>query len=148
MAGSWHYRLCARTSDARFCGMRQRDSSAARAIHRPLTVREWCSACRLRGLFCWQEYLYRVPQDRGRPLDRILYNLGLLDNTLGNTSAAEGYLIKAFEKEPENYDYLYALATFYLEHGEKAKAMIYARQLAQKFPDNPAGRQLVDAAGK
>ena len=78
---------------------------------------------------------------------RILYNLGLLENTLGNTSAAEGYLLRALGKEADSYDYLYALAAFYLEHGEKAKAMIYARQLAQKFPGNPAGRQLMDAAG-
>jgi tetratricopeptide (TPR) repeat protein len=79
---------------------------------------------------------------------RILYNLGLLENALGNTSAAEGYLLKVLGREPDNYDYLYALATFYIEHGEKAKAMIYARQLAQKFPENPAGRQLIDAAGR
>jgi tetratricopeptide (TPR) repeat protein len=79
---------------------------------------------------------------------RILYNLGLLENALGNTAAAEGYLLKALGREPDNYDYLYALSTFYLEHGEKAKAMIYARQLAQKFPDDRAARQLVDAAGR
>jgi Tfp pilus assembly protein PilF len=79
---------------------------------------------------------------------RILYNLGLLENAMGNTGAAEGYLLKVLGREPDNYDYLYALATFYIEHGEKAKAMIYARQLAQKFPENPAGSQLIDAAGK
>ncbi|MDX9904800.1 MAG: tetratricopeptide repeat protein, partial [Bacteroidales bacterium] len=79
---------------------------------------------------------------------RILYNLGLLENALGNTAAAEGYLLKVLGMDPDNYDYLYALATFYLEHSEKGRAMIYARQLAQKFPDDRAARQLVDAAGR
>ncbi len=79
---------------------------------------------------------------------RILYNLGLLENALGNTAAAEDYLLKVLGREPDNYDYLYALATFYLEHDEKERAMNYARQLAQRFPGNPAGRQLMDAAGK
>jgi predicted CXXCH cytochrome family protein len=79
---------------------------------------------------------------------RILYNLGLLENALGNTAAAEGYLLKTLGRDPDNYDYLYALATFYLEHGEKAEAMIYARQLAQKFPNDPAGLQLIEAAGR
>jgi tetratricopeptide (TPR) repeat protein len=76
---------------------------------------------------------------------RILYNLGLLENTLGNASAAEGYLLRALGSEPGSFDYLYAVTTFYLEHGQKAKALSYARQIAEKFPDNPVGKQLVEA---
>jgi Tfp pilus assembly protein PilF/cytochrome c553 len=79
---------------------------------------------------------------------RIIYNLGLLENAMGNTTKAEEYLQRALAREADNYDYIYALATFYLEQGEKARAMTYARQLAQKFPDSPAGRQLMDAAGR
>jgi tetratricopeptide (TPR) repeat protein len=79
---------------------------------------------------------------------RILYNLGLLENALGNTSSAEDYLVRALNKEPNSYDYLYALATFYLEHGQKEKALDYARQLAEKYPSDPAGRQLTEAAGR
>jgi tetratricopeptide (TPR) repeat protein len=79
---------------------------------------------------------------------RILYNLGLLENTLGNTANAEGYLLRALKREPDSFDYLYALATFYIEHDQNSKALTYARQLAEKFPDDPAGRQLVDAANK
>jgi len=79
---------------------------------------------------------------------RIVYNLGLLENAMGNTSRAEEYLLKALKGEPGNYDYIYALATFYLEHGQKSKALTYAMQLTEKFPENPAGRQLIDAAGK
>ncbi len=77
---------------------------------------------------------------------RILYNLGLLENSLGNTAAAEGYLLKALDREPDNYDFLYALTTFYLEHKQNAKALPYARQIADKFPSNPAGNQLLEAA--
>ncbi len=65
---------------------------------------------------------------------RILYNLGLLENSLGNTAAAEGYLLKALGREPDNFDFLYALTTFYLEHKQNAKALPYARQIAEKFP--------------
>ncbi len=79
---------------------------------------------------------------------RILYNLGLLENTLGNTATAEGYLLRALKREPDNYDYLYALATFYIEHNQKSKALTYARKLAVNFPESPAGRQLIDVAGK
>ncbi len=79
---------------------------------------------------------------------RILYNLGLLENSLGNTAAAEGYLLKALGREPDNFDFLYALATFYLEHKQNAKALPYARQIAEKFPQNPAGNQLLEAAKK
>ncbi len=82
----------------------------------------------------------------GQP--RIVYNLGLLENTMGNTAAAEEYLIRALRTEPDNYDFLYALSTFYLEHGKKDRAMTYARLLADKFPGDPAGRQLIDAAGR
>jgi tetratricopeptide (TPR) repeat protein len=79
---------------------------------------------------------------------RILYNLGLLENTLGNTSAAEGYLLRALRNDPDSFDYLYAITTFYLEHGQKTRALAYARQMAEKFPDDPAGHKLIEAAGK
>jgi tetratricopeptide (TPR) repeat protein len=79
---------------------------------------------------------------------RIIYNLGLLENSLGNTAAAEGYLLKALGREPDNFDFLYALTTFYIEHNQNAKSLPYARQIAEKFPGNPAGNQLIEAAKK
>ncbi|HWR74371.1 MAG TPA: tetratricopeptide repeat protein [Bacteroidales bacterium] len=79
---------------------------------------------------------------------RILYNLGLLENSLGNTAAAEENLLKALNREPDNYDFLYAITTFYLEHKQNTKALPYARQIAEKFPQNPAGNQLLEAAKK
>ena len=56
--------------------------------------------------------------------------------------------MKALNREPGSYDYLYALATFYLEHGKKDKAMTYARKLADRYPGDLAGSQLVEAAGR
>ena len=72
----------------------------------------------------------------------------MLENSLGNKAAAEEYLLKALSREPDNFDFLYAIATFYLEHKQNAKAMPYARQMAEKFPENPAGNQLLEAAKK
>lgn len=79
---------------------------------------------------------------------RILYNLGLLENSEGNTDLAESYLLSAIKIEPDNFDFLYAACTFYLEHRQNNKAKIYAQLLANKFPDNPAGKQLLQAAAK
>jgi tetratricopeptide (TPR) repeat protein len=78
---------------------------------------------------------------------RILYNLGLLENSLGNTVMAERYLLRALSREPGNFDFLYAICTFYLGQGENARALPYARQIAEKFPENPVGGQLLQAAG-
>jgi outer membrane protein assembly factor BamD (BamD/ComL family) len=51
-------------------------------------------------------------------------------------------------KEPDNYDFLYAVCTFYLEHKQNQKAGVYARRLVEKYPDNPAGKQLLQAASQ
>ena len=77
---------------------------------------------------------------------RILYNLGLLENSLGNKAAAEDNLLKALNREPDNFDFLYAIATFYLDQKQNTKALIYAKHLIDKYPDNPAGNQLLQAA--
>jgi tetratricopeptide (TPR) repeat protein len=79
---------------------------------------------------------------------RILYNLALLENSMGNFSVAEKHLLTALNKEPDNFDFLYALCTFYLQQKKNAKAIEYAEQLIIKFPDNPAGNQLLQAASK
>jgi len=77
---------------------------------------------------------------------RIIYNLALLENSQGNSAQAEKYLLAALNKEPDNYDFIYALCTFYLEHKQNLKAADYAKQLIIKYPANPAGKQLLEAA--
>ena len=56
---------------------------------------------------------------------------------------AEEYLLKALKKEPDNYDFLYAICTFYLENRQNSKAKVYAHQIVSKYPSNPAGNQLL-----
>lgn len=81
------------------------------------------------------------------PLEpRIVYNLGLLENSQGNQGKAEEYLLRALKTEPDNFDFLYAICTFYIEHKQNAKAVGYARQIIDKFPQNPAGPELLKAA--
>jgi len=77
---------------------------------------------------------------------RILYNLGLLENSQGNKTAAEEYMLKAFNSDPGNYDFLYALCTFYLENKQNSKAEVFARQIIEKYPANPVGNQLLKFA--
>jgi len=79
---------------------------------------------------------------------RILYNLALFENSQGNSGQAEEYLIKALKAEPDNYDFLYATCTMFLEHNQKLKALEYAKRIADKFPQNPAGKQLIQAASR
>ena len=69
---------------------------------------------------------------------RIIYNLALLENSQGNSAQAEKYLLAALNKEPDNYDFIYALCTFYLEHKQNLKAADYAKQLIIKYPANPS----------
>jgi len=61
---------------------------------------------------------------------------------------AEEYLLKALNREPENFDFLYAVCTFYLEIKHNSKAAGYARQLIAKFPANPVGNQLLQLASR
>jgi tetratricopeptide (TPR) repeat protein len=79
---------------------------------------------------------------------RILYNLALFENSQGNPDKAEEYLIKALNEEPDNYDFLYAACTLFLEHNQKLKALEYAKRIVKKFPQNPAGQQLIEAASR
>jgi len=77
---------------------------------------------------------------------RIIYNLGLLENSQGNLTVAEEYLLQALKMEPDNFDFLFAVCTFYLEHRQNSKVIEYARRLDTKYPQNPAGKQLLQAA--
>jgi tetratricopeptide (TPR) repeat protein len=79
---------------------------------------------------------------------RIFYNFGLFENSQGNVKMAEEYLLNALQIEPDNYNFLYAVCTFYLEHNEKSKAAIHARRLMEKFPANAVGKQLLDMASR
>jgi tetratricopeptide (TPR) repeat protein len=73
---------------------------------------------------------------------RIYYNLGLIYQYLTNPPKAESSLLKAYSLSPDEFDVLYALATFYIQREKFQNATSYADELKTKFPSNPAGEQL------
>ncbi|MBI1371640.1 MAG: tetratricopeptide repeat protein [Phycisphaera sp.] len=77
--------------------------------------------------------------DRGR----YFYNLGLLYNQLKRPDDTEAALLKAHQLEPRNGEYLFALATTCRDAGHFDKALKYAQQLADIYPNDPGPQQLM-----
>jgi len=75
---------------------------------------------------------------------RVRYNLGLLLQQLKRDMEAEAALLGALEIEPDNQDYLYAAADYYLKRGMLRKARNIAEQMVEKHPGNPMGRNILD----
>ncbi len=75
---------------------------------------------------------------------RIHYNLGLLLAHLKRDSEAEAALQKTLEIEPDNLDFLYALAEFYIKRGRLEEAKPLAERMAAEFPSSPIGRNLLN----
>jgi len=80
-------------------------------------------------------------QDPAAGLPR--YRLGLILGRMRKFTQAEQALTEAIEREPKNFDYLYALAILYLESGQLEKSLAQARQLQALMPGVPATRQLI-----
>jgi tetratricopeptide (TPR) repeat protein len=74
---------------------------------------------------------------------RIHYNLGLLLQQLKQDSDAEASLIKAKELAPDNLDYLYALADFYLKRGKLKKAKSIAKEMVARHPNQRIGHDIL-----
>ncbi len=74
---------------------------------------------------------------------RIHYNLGLLLQILEREPEAEAELLTALEREPDNPEYLYALADHYLKRQEWTKARDFAERMALRHPEMPLGRELL-----
>jgi len=73
---------------------------------------------------------------------RIRYNLGLIQQHLGRLDEAEVSLVQVLEIEPENIDYLYALADHYIKRGEFRKALPVTEQMISAHPDQKVGHDL------
>ena len=71
------------------------------------------------------------------------YRLGLILGRMKKFTQAEQALSEAIEREPKNFDYLYALAILYLESGQLEKSLDKARQLQALMPGLPRTRQLI-----
>jgi tetratricopeptide (TPR) repeat protein len=74
---------------------------------------------------------------------RIHYNLGLLHQSLQRAPEAEAQLLMALEREPDNPEYLYAMADHYLKRGEWKKARSLAERIVLKHPDLSLGHDLL-----
>ena len=82
---------------------------------------------------------------RGLPQrSRIHYNLGLLQQFLKRDWEAERSLVTALELEPENRDYLYALADFYIKKQRLKEARPLAAKMVTAYPGDPMGRRMLD----
>jgi Flp pilus assembly protein TadD len=79
---------------------------------------------------------------------RIHYNLGLLLQHLRQDSDAETSLLKAQELEPDNLDYLYALADFYLKRNKLKKARSIAQEMVARHPTQRIGRDMLNIIEK
>ena len=74
---------------------------------------------------------------------RIHYNLGLLLQHLKKDSDAEASLLKAQELEPDNLDYLYALADFYLKRNKLQQARSIAEEMVVRHPGQRIGHDIL-----
>ena len=77
-----------------------------------------------------------------------LYNLGLLRQHLKQDSDAEASLLKAQELEPDNLDYLYALADFYLKRRQLQKARRIAEEMVARHPTQRIGHDILQLIEK
>lgn len=73
---------------------------------------------------------------------RIQYNLGLAYSQTGRKQQAEGALLRAHRSDPKDADFLYALATFYLEQDDLERALEYSQQLCDAVPQAQGPLQL------
>ena len=74
---------------------------------------------------------------------RIQYNLGLLLQHLKKDSDAESFLLKAKELEPDNLDFLYALADFYLKRRKWQQARSIAEEMVARHPTQQIGHGIL-----
>jgi len=74
---------------------------------------------------------------------RVHYNLGLLLQRLGRTSEAEKSLLYALNIEPDNMDYLYAMADFYMKQRQWKAAKHIAEKMIEKHPNQRIGHDIL-----
>lgn len=74
---------------------------------------------------------------------RIQYNLGLLLQFRKKEKAAEKALLKALSLEPDNFDFLFALADHYIKRNRLDSARTVAEKMILLFPDNKIGYDIL-----
>jgi len=79
---------------------------------------------------------------------RVHYNQGLLLQMLKRDAEAEGALKRALSLEPQNIDFLYALAEFYFKRGKIFLAEQMAEKMVASDPSRRLGHELLEAIQK
>jgi len=79
---------------------------------------------------------------------RINYNTGLMLQYLGRSKEAETELLKAIDKDPNNFDFLYALADHYIKTGQPKKALKIGEKLKLLYPNNQMGTNIINYINK
>lgn len=74
---------------------------------------------------------------------RVRYNLGLALQYLQQDREAEQMLLRAYQLERDNEQFLVALMQFYGQRGQWDRAAYFARLLVQLRPDHPPYRQVL-----
>jgi predicted CXXCH cytochrome family protein len=87
------------------------------------------------------EFLERASDGMPRR-SRVHYNLGLLLQQLGRDAEAEAALGRALAVEPDNLDYLYALADHYVKRQRFDDALPLAERMITTHPGNRIGSDL------
>ena len=74
---------------------------------------------------------------------RIHYNLGLLLQFLKETPEAEASLLKALAIEPDNFDFLFAMADHLIKTNRYDDANLVAQAMIEKHPGNKTGYDIL-----
>lgn len=74
---------------------------------------------------------------------RIQYNFGLLLQFQKKMTAAEKYLLRARSLEPDNFDFLFALADHYIKGNRLDSARMPAEKMIRLFPENKIGYDIL-----
>jgi Tfp pilus assembly protein PilF len=74
---------------------------------------------------------------------RVRYNLSILLQQLGKNNQAESILKEALAIEPNNPEYLYALAVYYIQRMRFEEARPYAEKMTDIPEAQSSGRQLL-----
>jgi Flp pilus assembly protein TadD len=74
---------------------------------------------------------------------RARYNLGLVLDKLGRPEDAEQPLREALALEPDELEFLHALALLYLRRGDVRRAQPLVTRLVERHPESPVGPRLL-----
>ncbi len=79
---------------------------------------------------------------------RVYYNLGLILQHLERDEEAEAALLKTLEIEPDQMDYLNAVADFYIKRERYREAKRIAERMIATYPSHPLGQNLRDLVNR